>query len=147
MLAANAHELLHALGKKVGKPSAFQTWLESMPDDFQARAKYVINFCKHGWKDLEEETPHDPSLADCLIYFAGRCYRNVIGEPTSMMIAFDLRLALENPDVAFDEAEEPLSKLTSVYNAAAITRQDFLDEYLPLIEFGMKKGLHLKKTS
>src|SRR5438128_10947063 len=68
VLAFNAHELFHALGKRIGKPSEFQTWLESMPQSFQARAKYVINFCKHGWLDLDEETPHDPRLADLFIY-------------------------------------------------------------------------------
>lgn len=145
MLAANAHELLHALGEKVGKPSGLQTWLESMPKSLQARAQYVINFCKHGWKDLEEETPHDPRVADVLIYFAGRCYRNVIGSPTPAMIAFDLRLALENPDLVIEGgAKEAFSKLANVYNAAAISRQEFLDEYLPLIEYGMEKGLHLE---
>src|SRR4051794_13799982 len=56
VLAYNAHDLIHAMGKAVGKPSEFKTWLESMPLSFQQRAKYVNNFCKHGFKDLNEKT-------------------------------------------------------------------------------------------
>jgi hypothetical protein len=134
MLAANAHELLDALGEKVGKPSEFRTWLETMPEPFQARSQYVINFCKHGWKDLEEETPHHPRLSDVLIYFSIKCYGNVIGNPTPEMFAFDLRLALEVPDLARSQSEEALSKLRNIYQAATISRQEFLNEYLPLIE-------------
>jgi hypothetical protein len=136
VLAANAHELFHALGKKAGKPSELQTWLETMPKSFQARSTYVINFCKHGWKDLEEATPHDPRLADVLIYFSIRCYRAVIGQPAPIMLAFDLQFAVENPDAISTEAKEAVSKLIDIYNAAAISRQEFLNEYLSLIELG-----------
>jgi hypothetical protein len=134
VLAANAHELFHALGKKVGKPSEFQTWLETMPKSFQARSTYVINFCKHGWKDLEESTLHDPRLADVLIYFAIRGYRAAIGEPTPIMFAFDLRSAVENPEMVSSAAKKAVSKLVDIYNARAISRQQFLNEYLSLIE-------------
>ncbi len=137
MLAFNAHEILNALGKAMGKPSQFQTWLETMPKAFQARSTYVIRFCKHAYRDLNEETPHDPRLADVLIYFAGRCYRDVIGKPPAMMLAFDLRFGLEDPDVVTGDAKEAFSKLRNVYNAATISRQEFLDEYLPWIELGL----------
>jgi hypothetical protein len=136
VLAANAHELFHALGKKVRKPSELQAWLETMPKPFQARSAYVINFCKHGWKDLEGATPHDPRLADVLIYFAIRCYRAVIGQPTPIMLAFDLRFAVENQDAISANAKEAVSKLVHIYNAATISRQEFLNEYLSLIEIG-----------
>jgi len=134
MLATNAHELLDAIGEKVGKPSEFRTWLETMPEPFQARSAYVINFCKHGWKDLEEETPHDPRLADVLIYFSIRCYGTVIGNLTPIMFAFDLRLGLEDPELVRPDAKEALSKLRDIYQAAAISRQEFLNQYLPQIE-------------
>ena len=53
------------------------------------------------------------------------------------MLAFDLRLALEDPELARGEAKVALSKLNDAYNAASISRQKFLDEYLPLIERGL----------
>jgi hypothetical protein len=142
MLAFNAHEIFNALGKAIGKPSQFQTWLETMPKAFQARTTYVIRFCKHAYRDLHEETPHDPRLADAFIYFAGRCYRDVIGKPTPMMLAFDLRLCLEDPDLVNGDAKEAFSKPRNVYKAAMISRQDFLDEYLPLIERGPPPWFH-----
>jgi hypothetical protein len=43
-----------------------------MPDSFHLDPSRP---CKHAWKDLEEDTPHDPRQADVFIYFAGRCYR------------------------------------------------------------------------
>ncbi len=141
MLAANAHELFDALGEKIGKPSEFRTWLETMREPFQARSFYVINFCKHGWKDLEEETPHDPRLADVLIYFAGRCYRNVVGNPPPIMLAFDLRLGVEDPTLGTGKTKEALTELIGLYDADAISRQEFLDEYLPLIERGLETGM------
>jgi hypothetical protein len=137
MLAFNAHEIFNALGKRIGKPSQFQTWLETMPQAFQARSTYVIRFCKHAYRDLTEETLHDPRVADVLIYYAGRCYRDVIGKPPAMMIAFDLRLGLEDPTLLRSDAKETFSKLAGIYNAAAISRQEFLDEYLPWIELGL----------
>jgi hypothetical protein len=137
MLAFNAHEIFNALGKAMGKPSQFQTWLETMPEAFQARSTYVIRFCKHAYRDLNDETPHDPRLADVLIYFSGRCYRDVIGKPPAMMLAFDLRLGLEDPGLVPGEAKEAFSKLRNIYKAASISRQKFLDEFLPWIELGL----------
>jgi hypothetical protein len=141
MLAFNAHEIFNALGNAIGKPSEFQTWLETMPEDFQARVTYVVRFCKHAYRDLNEETPHDPRLADLLIYFSARCYRNVIGTLPPMLYAFDLRFILENPDVVAGESRPALFKLINVYKPNAISRQEFLDEYLPLIEEGLASHL------
>jgi hypothetical protein len=67
VLAFNAHEILHALGKKIGKPSKLKTWLGTKPKRFQAQWEYVGNFCKHGLKDVDDEVPHDPQHAELLI--------------------------------------------------------------------------------
>jgi hypothetical protein len=42
VLASNAHDCFHALGKKIGKPSWWMTWLESMPPAFKERAKNIF---------------------------------------------------------------------------------------------------------
>jgi hypothetical protein len=100
VLAYNAHEILHALGvKKIGKPSQLKTWLGTMPEPFRKRWEYVWNFCKHGLKDVDENTPHDPRHAEVLIDFAGQCYRDVCGPPTPLILAFDLRFRVENPSL------------------------------------------------
>jgi hypothetical protein len=134
MLAFNAHEIFHALGKKIEKPSRYQTWLETMPKRFQLQSRYVWNYCKHGWLDLEEDTPHDPAQAEVLIYFAGRCYRELYGSPTLLMRAFDLRLVIERPEFTYWESEQAVAKLRDIYKAADIKRAEFLKEYLPLLE-------------
>ena len=41
VLASNAHDCYHALGKKLGKPSWFQEFTEKMPPSFQQRDKYI----------------------------------------------------------------------------------------------------------
>jgi hypothetical protein len=140
ILAFDAHEILHALGKKIGKPSKLQTWLETMPERFQLQFRYVWNYCKHSRRDLEEGTPHDPRHADVLIYFAGQCYGDVSGKPTPLMLAFKLRFLLEHPESGFLETVEDVSKLANVYQASArISRQEFLDEYLPLIQSNLPR--------
>jgi hypothetical protein len=73
VLAYNAHEILHALGAKIGKPSKLKAWLDAMPKRFQRRWEYVWNFCKHGLMHVDDNTPHDPRHADFLINFAGQC--------------------------------------------------------------------------
>jgi hypothetical protein len=98
VLAYNAHEILHALGTKIGKPSQLKTWLVTMPKRFQKQWEYVWNFCKHGLKDVDDDVPHDQRHADFLIHFAGQCYRDVFGKPTPLLFAFDLRFLAEHPE-------------------------------------------------
>jgi hypothetical protein len=144
MLAFNAHEILHALAKRIGKPSPLEVWLDTLPDSVRERVRamtrYVWNFCKHGGKDIDDKTPHDPRCDQLYIFFAGRCYRAVYGTPTPLMVAFDLRLIIEDPDLAAIAAREPLSQLLDVYHAGQISRQQFLHEYLPLIETAIAEG-------
>ena len=49
------------------------------------------------------------------------------------MVAFDFRLVIERPEFAIWGATEPVSKLREVYDAHIISRQEFLEEHLPLI--------------
>lgn len=56
VLASNAEDCFHAIGKKIGKPSLYKTWLESMPRSFQERGQYIQDFAKHGFKEVR--APH-----------------------------------------------------------------------------------------
>lgn len=142
ILAYNAHEILHALAKKIGKPSQLKTWLGTMPKRFQARWEYVWNFCKHGLKDVEDETPHDPRHAEILINFSGKYYRDVFGKPTPLVFAFDLRFLLEHPDFVdwsafIERSAVPISQFFETYReAASQSRREFLRTYLPAIKTG-----------
>jgi hypothetical protein len=140
VLAFNAHEILHALGKRIGKPSKLKTWLGTMPKPFQRQWEYVWNFCKHGLKDVDDHVPHDPRHADFLINFAVQCYRDVCGKRTALLFAFDLRFLIEHPEcvnwsAATNSVRVP--ELVDAYReAASESRQEFLRTYLPLIQSG-----------
>jgi hypothetical protein len=141
VLAFNAHEILHALGKKIGKPSKYYQWLEALPkrfhpERFQARWRYVWNFCKHGSKDVDDDVLHDPRHAEALINFSSQCFRDVIGKPTPLLFAFDLRFLAENPTFV-DWSAVPIEKLFEVHKwSQGLTREEFLDDCLTLIRAG-----------
>ena len=128
ILSYNAHEIINAMGKTIGKPSEIESWLKELPPSFQERWKYVNNFCKHAWKDLNEDTPYDPRQAEILMYFASRCYRGVFGTNTALMLAFGFRFLLENPDLAAAESDKVLCKLRMVGDPRKVSRQQFLQD-------------------
>jgi hypothetical protein len=132
VLAYNAHELVHAMGKSAGKPSQIKAWLETTPFSFQERWKYVNNFCKHGFRDLNENTAHDPRQAEVLMYFACKTYRAVFRANTPLMLAFGFRLLFENPEFAAAESEEVFSKFSEINIPRESSRQQFLKECFPL---------------
>lgn len=133
-LAAAAHDCLDAMSSKIGKPSEFKTWLNSLPEDLQARARYFTNFIKHGRKHLEEECPYSPSHGEGLIWFAGRCYRAKFGSPTPLLLIFDARFAFENPGWIRAPEFIPLwSNLLEIDEPGAISRKDFLEKSLPVV--------------
>jgi hypothetical protein len=137
MLAFNAHELLHALGKQIHKPSQLQVWLDTMPESFRMRFRYVWNFCKHGFKDLEDDTPHDPRHADVLIFFSSLCYRDVFGKRTPLMFAFDARHSFEFPNLLSWEAAVRMPEFFELYDIVISTsRPEFLKDFLKLVEMG-----------
>ena len=140
VLAYNAHEILHALGKNAGKPSRLRTWLNTMPKHFQARWEYVWNFCKHGLKDIDDDVSHDPRHAELVMYFAVECYRETFGRLTPLLFAFGLRFFVENPkfiDWPSALAAIPVPEFFETYReASSQSRQEFLATYLPLIEAG-----------
>jgi hypothetical protein len=140
VLAFNAHEILHALGKKIGKPSKLKTWLATLSKRHQKQWEYVWNFCKHGWKDIDDDVPHDPRHADFLINFAGQCYRDVFGKPSPLLFAFDLRFLLEYPEcidwVAASSAIRGTQFFEVYREASRQSRSEFLETFLPRIEAG-----------
>jgi hypothetical protein len=128
VLAYNAHDCLHALAKRAGKPSFFGDWLETMPQSFQKRIRYVADFCKHGAMDIAEPTPHVPKVAEVFAYFAGRCYRALYGKPTLLMFAFEIRHAAEHPDLLLPKAIEANAELAKIYDPALVSREEFLND-------------------
>lgn len=128
-------------GTKIGKPSKFHEWMKALPkrlhpERFQARWRYVWNFCKHGDKDLDDNVLHDPRHAEVLINFSSQCFRDVIGKPTPLLFAFDLRFLAENPAFA-DWTAVPIEKLFEVHKwSQGVSREEFLNYCLTLIKTG-----------
>jgi hypothetical protein len=108
--------------------------------DFQKQCEYVWNFCKHGMRDIDDDVPHDPSHADVLMFFACRCYRDVCGGVTLLMMVFTLRMALKYPDIAVAWAGKDILEFIDIYKVKHIDRQEFLEEH---IAFAKKFGITL----
>jgi hypothetical protein len=155
VLAYNAHEILDALGRKIGKPSQLKTWLATLPERVQMQWKYVWNFCKHGLKDIDDDVPYDPRQAEVLISNAIRCYRDVFGKLTPILLAFDFRFVLDHPETvdwfaAAQGSAIPFSELIEAYRqAGSQTREEFLQSFLLLSEAGLVPltYFHSAKTS
>jgi len=97
VLASNAHDCYHALGKKIGKPSWHQEFMGKMPRSYQERAKYIQDFAKHGFKDLDESTPFDAGVGEALMFMSIDCHAQVLGRMTPLMAFYWVRAFTEHP--------------------------------------------------
>lgn len=142
VLAYNSHEILDALGRKIGKPSQLKTWIATLPERVQKQWEYVWNFCKHGLKDIDDDVPYDPRQAEVLISNAIRCYRDVFGKLSPLLLAFDFRFVIDHPEVvdwsAVRRSAIPFPELIEAYRqAGSQSREEFLQAFLLLSEAGL----------
>jgi hypothetical protein len=98
VLASNAHDCYHALGKKIGQPSFHGNLMEKQGPSFQERAKYIQDFAKHGPKDLDESARFDTTLADGLMLVSIECHGKIFGKITRLMTLYWLRAFSLHPD-------------------------------------------------
>lgn len=134
VLASNAEDCFHAIGKKIGKPSFWQEFLERQPDSFKERAKYIQDFAKHGFKDLEEDTDFETRYGEMLILAAIDACHNIYGPPTptSLMRLFHARYYSEFPDMALKHYQSAFLDFRSVGFAEG-TRKEFFNEFARLL--------------
>ena len=97
VLVSNAHDCYHALGKKIGKPSFHAEFMGTMPPSVQERAKYIQDFAKHGFKDLDEETKFDTALCEILMMVCLDRHRQIFEDFTPLMLVFAARAFSEQP--------------------------------------------------
>jgi hypothetical protein len=135
VLASNAHDCFHALGAKDGKPSPWMAWLDTLPTAFREREKYIQDFAKHGFKDLEEDAPYEPVTGGVVMMAAIDCHRNIYGEGTPLMKLFWTRFLFEHPDLANDNAREHFLKGAAI-GLGSGSRKAFFDEYQSLLPKG-----------
>jgi hypothetical protein len=132
VLASNAHDCFHAIGTKEGKPSDWMTWLESFPESFQERARYIQDFAKHGFKDLEEDAPFEAKVAEAVMMAGVVSYDKIYGTVTPLMALYTTRFLFENPQYARPEKREQFMKGAAVQGIPDRTRKSFLDKHLCL---------------
>jgi len=97
VLASNAHDCYHALGTKIGKPSWHQEFVEKRTDSFQERSKYIPDFAKHGFKDLDESAQFDTTYAEGLMLVSIDRHAEIFGRKTPLMGILWARAFSEHP--------------------------------------------------
>jgi hypothetical protein len=68
-----------------------------MPSSLEDRMKYIQDFAKHGFMDLEESTPFESTFAEALIIISIECHRKIFGQVTPLMVVFWARAVTECP--------------------------------------------------
>lgn len=137
-LAAAAHDCFQAIGKKAGKPSYFQEWLESQSETLQKRAGYIRDYLKHGFMDIEENASYDPSLGEVYMISSVSCYEGMFGCKTALMTAYQIRFLMENPQAVRADARHMLPSGEYADYLIQIDRLSFFNEVFP--EFVAFKG-------
>jgi len=107
VLASNALDCYNALGKKKGKPSWLKERMEKWPRSLQDRMKYIQDFAKHGFMDLEESTPFETIGAPALMIVSLESHWNMFGALSSLMMLFWARALTEFPRWTADLRELP----------------------------------------
>ena len=137
VLASHAHDCYHALGKKRGKPSWFQEFTDKMPRSFRERGKYIQDFAKHGFKDLNEMARFETIWADALMLLSIERHGDIYGPPMRPLMALYFTRALsEHPRWTPNRQSFPQALLDSgiIEDVAQGTRKQCFDSFLPLFE-------------
>ncbi len=136
VLASHAHDCYHALGKKIGKPSWHQEFLKKMPQSFQQRAKYIQDFAKHGFKDLDESSPFDTTYAEGLMLVSIDRHAEIFGRKTPLMGLYWARAFTEHPRWTGPPESFPQVLVDSgiIEDVARGSRKQCLDSFLLLFK-------------
>jgi hypothetical protein len=100
-----------------------------MPPAFRERAKYIQDFAKHGFKDLDEDAVYEPKVAEAVMIAAIVSCEKLYGKVTPLMALYSARFFFENPDMTLPERREHFLKGAAVYDLGSGSRKDFLDQY------------------
>ena len=133
VLASNAEDCYHALGKKVGKPSFLKDFMDTMPESLRERAKYIQDYAKHGPKDIDEDAPFSERAAEGFMIASVWCHKQLFGHRTPLMRLFAMRFACENPTAVDPESRQPYTEAAEVYGFGSGSRKEFLDEFQSLL--------------
>jgi hypothetical protein len=99
-LAVAANDVLNALGTKIGKPSPWNQWLNTLSEKMQAKRKEPQNFFKHGFRDINGSMLYLPLSGEVILFSAVWTYQAVFRELTPFMRLYAAFFLLQNRDVA-----------------------------------------------
>jgi len=133
VLASHAHDCYHALGNKIGKPSWYQEFADKMPCSFRERAKYVQDFAKHGFMDLDESTPFESIWADGLMLISIDRHVDIFGPPMRPLMAlYYTRVLSEHPTWnKWENIPQIIIDSGIIDDVAQGNRKECLDTFLP----------------
>ncbi len=137
VLASHAHDCFHALGKKIGKPSWHQEFMEKMPQSFQKRARYIQDFAKHGFMDLDEIAEFDTIYAEGLMLVSIDRHSEIFGRSTPLMGLYWARAFSERPSWTGQPKQSfPQVLIDSgiIEDVARGSRKQCLDSFLPIFK-------------
>ena len=130
VLAWNAHECYHALGKRLGKPSFIAQGFEALPPSMIERARYIQDFAKHGEKDIDEESPFETKAAEAYMIASVVCHEQIYVKVTPLMALYSTRFFFENPNFAVPGPKrEHFVYGSAVYQLGSGSRKEFLDQF------------------
>jgi hypothetical protein len=112
----------------------YQDFANKMPRSFRERAKYVQDFSKHGFMDLEESTPFEAIWADALMLISIERHGAIFGPPMSPLMALYYTRALtEHPTWTPNRQSFPQVLIDSgiIEDVAQGSREGCLDTFLP----------------
>ena len=133
VLASNAEDCLHAIGKRIGKPSIWADGMEKFPALSRERSRYIQDFAKHGEKDLDETARYNVKTGDMVLFLAIDCCRHIYGKVTPLMALFSARFFFENPATITESLQAQILKDLSVYDLERIRRKEFFQDIQPLL--------------
>jgi hypothetical protein len=134
-LAIAAHDCYHALSAHGGKSSYLAKFIKTQSVGFQKRTKIAQNFFKHGFKDLKGSIALDTLTTDVRLLDCCFCHKKMGLRMTPLIQLFWIRMLLEQPELlALHKEAEPFADSLARTRLDGTSRQEFLDQFLPLVE-------------
>jgi hypothetical protein len=136
VLASNALDCYHEIGKRKGKPSWLKERMEKWPRSLQERITYVQDFAKHGGMDFEDRTWFETNAAAGLIIASIESHWNIFTGWTPLMMLFWARALTEFPRWTPELRELPQIVLQSgiIQEVGRGTRRECFESFQARLE-------------
>lgn len=146
-LAVASQEILHTLGKKVGKPSLVVSMTNAQPKHVQKAMRLPQNFFKHAHRDSSDTLRYRPVIGEINVLDAVMLYGEIFGKVSPLMRVFLARFAFEEPTI-FKSGLDPAIYLqgAKIDDLSEVPRSVFMVECLRRVPRGLKDAKYLGTT-